>query len=300
MEFKQLGSFVRVAELGSYTRAAMELNVAQPALSRVVRALEVELGQHLFRRNGRGVTLTAAGEVLLAHSRGVIHQLARCQDELAALKNSAGGSVSVGLPPTLARLLSVPLMRAFRETLPDARLMISEGLTAALHESVVKGRLDIALLYSASRTAEIECVHLLKETLVLVSRKPHRFGASITLSQLSEIPLVIPTRSNALRIQIDVALSALGLKPNVALEVDGVGAILALVADGAGCAVLTSGSVNDATKNAQFAAIPIMRTSREQMSIALSLAQSMHRPTTRAQRETMAILQKIAPQVLLK
>ena len=77
MDLKQLSYFVRVAEMGSFTRASIVLDIAQPALSRQVRLLEVELRQSLLIRNGRGITLTEAGKVLLEHSRGVLHQMER-------------------------------------------------------------------------------------------------------------------------------------------------------------------------------------------------------------------------------
>ena len=73
MDLKQIEYFVRVAELGSFTRAAVVLNIAQPALSRQVRLLEVELRQNLLVRNGRGAIPTEAGKVLLEHGRGILH-----------------------------------------------------------------------------------------------------------------------------------------------------------------------------------------------------------------------------------
>ena len=76
MDLKQLEYFVRVAELGSFTRASSVLDIAQPALSRQVRLLEVELRQNLLLRNGRGVTTTEAGKLLLEHGRGILHQVA--------------------------------------------------------------------------------------------------------------------------------------------------------------------------------------------------------------------------------
>ncbi|HRM54570.1 MAG TPA: LysR family transcriptional regulator, partial [Ottowia sp.] len=83
MDLKQLSYFVRVAELGSFTRAAAALGVAQPALSRQIRLLEVELRQNLLQRNGRGAVPTEAGALLLEHGRGILHQVARATDELA-------------------------------------------------------------------------------------------------------------------------------------------------------------------------------------------------------------------------
>ncbi|MEN9624294.1 MAG: HTH-type transcriptional regulator CynR, partial [Pseudomonadota bacterium] len=86
MDLKQLEYFVRVAELGSFTRAAQALNIAQPALSRQVRLLEVELRQNLLVRNGRGASPTQAGQLLLEHSRGILHQVERAREEMGRVR----------------------------------------------------------------------------------------------------------------------------------------------------------------------------------------------------------------------
>ena len=172
MDLKQLEYFVRVAELGSFTRAAIALDIAQPALSRQVRLLEVELRQTLLTRNGRGAVPTEAGKLLLAHGRGILHQVERAKEELGRVRGSLAGRVAVGLPTSVARMLTVPLTRAFRQQMPDATISISEGLSVAMQDSLVNGRLDIAVLYNAQSSAEIETVALQDEDLLLVQIRP--------------------------------------------------------------------------------------------------------------------------------
>ena len=109
MDLKQLEYFVRVAELGSFTRAAQALNIAQPALSRQVRLLEVELRQNLLVRNGRGATPTQAGQLLMEHGRGILHQVERAREELGRVRSGLSGRVALGLPPSVARVLTVPI-----------------------------------------------------------------------------------------------------------------------------------------------------------------------------------------------
>jgi LysR family nitrogen assimilation transcriptional regulator len=145
VDLKQIEYFVRVAELGGFTRAAAALGIAQPALSRQVRLLEVELRQNLLTRDGRGAVPTEAGRLLLAHGRGILHQVERAREELGRVRGALAGRVAIGLPPSLARMLTVPLTRAFRAQMPEAALSISEGLSTATHESLVNGRLDIAV-----------------------------------------------------------------------------------------------------------------------------------------------------------
>ena len=115
MNFKQLESFVHVAELGSFSKAALVQGIAQPALSRQVRALEIELRQPLFDRNGRGVTLTPAGQRLLAHGRGILQQVERARQDLDEHRGAATGLLSIGLPPSVGRALTAPLVETFRD-----------------------------------------------------------------------------------------------------------------------------------------------------------------------------------------
>lgn len=171
MDLKQIEYFVRVAELGSFTRASVVLDIAQPALSRQVRLLEVELRQNLLVRNGRGATPTEAGKLLLEHGRGILHQVERAREELGRVRGALAGRVAIGLPPSIAKVLTVPLTRAFRVKMPDAALAISEGLSVAMRESLTTGLLDIALLYNTPPAPGIEITALLEEDLFLVQRR---------------------------------------------------------------------------------------------------------------------------------
>ncbi len=291
MDLKQLEYFVRVAELGSFTRAAIALDVAQPALSRQVRLLEVELRQTLLVRNGRGATPTEAGKLLLAHGRGILHQVERAKEELGRVRGALAGRVAIGLPPSLARVLAVPLTRAFRAQLPQASLSISEGLSTNMQEWLLTGRLDIAVLYNAQPVPEIEIQPLLEEDLWLVQQRPPGLSedpppAPMPLRELAEVPLIIPSRPNAIRMQVEAELANIGCRPIVALEIDGVSAILDLVADGAGAALLSRNAVASSIKPSAYrlrGITPALRT-------RLSLATSSQRPATLTQQQTLALI----------
>jgi LysR family nitrogen assimilation transcriptional regulator len=300
MDLKQLEYFVRVAELGSFTRAAVALDIAQPALSRQVRLLEVELHQTLLTRNGRGAVPTEAGKLLLAHGRGILHQVDRAREELGRVRGSLAGRVAVGLPSSLARVLTVPLTRAFRQQMPDATISISEGLSVAMQESLVNGRLDIAVLYNAQPSAEVEIAPLLEEELLLVQPRPPGLEEDpapgpISLREVSGLSLVIPSRPNAIRMHIESAMANIGCRPHIALEIDGVSAILDLVADGAGCAVLSRNAVDNSVRPSAFRvrAIhdPVLRTQ-------VSLATSSLRPATLTQQTTLALLHETVKLVM--
>ncbi|MCD9028735.1 LysR family transcriptional regulator [Luteimonas sp. BDR2-5] len=288
MDLRQIEYFVRVAELGSFTRASIALGIAQPALSRQVRLLELEAGQPLLLRNGRGVTMTEAGRVMLELGRGVLHQVSRLRDELGRLRGGVAGGVSLGLPPSLSRLLTVPLVRAATRELPGVRLSVSEGLTTAMQESLASGQLDLALLYNLPARPDIDSEYLLEEPLFVVSRyvagaRPH----PVAPDALADMPLVIPRRPNAFRTLVEDALARTGRPLRIAMEADGVDAILGLVADGVGSAVLGASAVAASALAGRYAVHPIDGPG---FTARIHLATSSQRPTTQAQRAMMALV----------
>lgn len=294
MDLKQLEYFVRVAELGSFTRAALALDVAQPALSRQVRLLEVELRQNLLIRNGRGATPTDAGKLLLEHGRGILHQVERAREELGRVRGALAGRVAIGLPPSLARVLTVPLTRAFRAQLPEASLSISEGLSATMQEWLHTGRLDIAVLYNATPAPDIEITPLMEEELLLVQPRPPGLAEEpppppVPLLEIAAMPLVIPSRPNAIRMHVEAEMAALGARPTVALEIDGVSAILDLVADGAGAALLSRHAVGSSIRPSAYR----MRPTDPPLRTRVSLATSSQRPATLTQRAALDLIVEV-------
>lgn len=294
MDLKQLEYFVRVAELGSFTKAAIALDIAQPALSRQVRLLEVELRQNLLTRNGRGALPTEAGKLLLAHGRGILHQVERAREELGRVRGALAGRVAVGLPSSLARVLTVPLTRAFRAEMPDATLSISEGLSVAMQESLVNGRLDIAVLYNTQPGSEVDISPLLEEDLLLVQARPPGLledpaSGPVTLKDVAQLPLVIPSRPNAIRMHVESEMANLGCRLKIALEIDGVSAILDLVADGAGSAVLSRNAVASSVRPSAFTVRTIVQPA---LRTKVSLATSALRPVTLTQQATLELIRR--------
>jgi LysR family transcriptional regulator, nitrogen assimilation regulatory protein len=284
MDFKQLQTFVQVAELGSFTRAASVLRVAQPALSRQVRALEVELRQPLFDRNGRGVTLTAAGQRLLGHGRGILQQMERARQDLEEQRGAATGLLSIGLPPSVGRTLTAPLVETFRERFPRATLTMVEGLSTYTLEWLAQGRIDCAVVYNAAPAPAFELLPVLEEKLYLVSSrgkaKGHQVvGKAVTLAEVAAHELVIPSRPHAIRMRLETALAEAGLKPHVGLEIESVPAILDLVQRHPLHAVLSLNAIAGSGHAEAFRARPIVAApGRAALAASLWIATSAQRP----------------------
>lgn len=302
MDLKQIASFVRVAELGSFTRAASALGMPQPLLSRHVRQLEVELRQSFLLRNGRGVTLTDAGRVLLEHGRGILHQVALAREELGSIRGTLAGKVSIGLPPSLSKLITVPLTRKIREQLPDAQLTLTEGFSVIMYEGLRSGRLDMAVLYNTPHSPDMEMQVLHREALVLISSeaavKRHQVSAlksRMPLSALADLPLIVPSRPNAFRVLIDTELMRLNLRPQIVLEVDGLNAILDVVREGLGFAVLPPYTLSNFQRPHPFSTHKLQSP---QLMSELTLVTSARRPATETHKEVHGIVTAVVKKAI--
>ena len=300
MELKQIESFVRVAELGSFTKAAAALGMPQPLLSRHVRQLEVELHQNLLIRNGRGVSLTEAGTVMLEHGRGILHQVALAQEELGSVRGALAGKVSIGLPPSLSKLVTVPLTLAFRKALPQAQLSLGEGFSVVMVESLRAGRLDMAVLYNPPPSPELEMTLLHEDALILIAGKKSTHSSvklkpTMTLAGLAELPLILPSRPNAFRLLIETEMLRVNCKPQIALEIDGLNAILELVKEGLGYAVLPAYTLKNFANPQSFTT---HRIERPKLNSQLMLVWSSKRPMTSTHTAAQQIIQRVVSQSL--
>ncbi len=280
MDLKQLEYFVHVAELGSYTRAANRLAVMQSALSRQVRALEVELRQALFVRTGRGVTLTEPGKRLLEHGRAILQQVERARQDIESQRGEASGRLVIGLPPSISRTLTGPLVKAFRERLPNATLSVVEGLSTYVLEWLAIGRVDCAVVYNVAPSAAVDLLPVLDEPLYLVSARARAgqgrlIGTPVTLAEVAAHELVIPSRPHSMRMLIESALAGEGRKARVGLEIESVPAILDLVQHDRMHAVLALNAIQTSGSEAAFRARPI---GRPRLKTTLWIATSAQRP----------------------
>lgn len=280
MDLRQLTTFVHVAELGSFTRAARLLQMAQPALSRQVRALETELRQPLFQRTGRGVTLTEPGKRLLAHGRGILQQVDRARLDLEDHRGAPLGHLALGLPPSVSRLLTAPLVEAFRERFPKATLTVVEGLSAYVLEWLLQGRVDAAVVYQAPPDPALQLQPVAEELLFLVSAsggaRRGGLGTPVQLAALAGVELVIPSRPHSIRMVLETAMAAAGLRPRVVAEVESVPAMLDLVERVRLHAVLPLNALRD--RESAFVARPVhVDARRRALATQLAIATSAQR-----------------------
>ena len=295
MDIEQLQCFVAVADNGSFSRAAVMLRVPQPRMSRAIRALEVELRTNMFHRHGRGVSLTEPGKKFLAHCRGVLVQLERARAELEQARGEPSGRVVIGLPHSISRVLTAPLATEFRTQFPYAMLRVTEGLTIDLQEWLQAGRVDIALLHDPVPTSAIEAVPLRRDPLYLVGPGEMPEDGQVTMSELANLPLVMPGRPHPMRMFVETQLSNLGLKPQIVVEIDSIGAIVDAVEAGLGFAIVSANAKGTRSREPRLSRRRIVEP---ELSSALLLAHSAERPTTLLMKQAITLVETLLAKLL--
>ena len=298
MDLKRLEYFLSVAEHGSFSRAASVIGVAQPALGRQVQRLEESCGAKLFYRHGRGVSLTPEGVTYAARVRPLLLELAGASDGLGNSERPLAGVVTIGMTPTVMSLIGLPLIRWMRELAPGVRLNFLAGYSGYVHEWLVDGRLDIAILHDARRSQHIAVDFLATARLFLVS-SPALAQASgmsddastpIALQALASLPLALPSRSHGLRRTIEAVAGKAKTALNVTYELDALTLMKAVALDGIAHTVLAMPAVAAEVQAGKLIARPMIAPDLE---TRLMVATSLNRPLTQAARAVLAELKPV-------
>lgn len=231
MELRQLRYLVRTIELGSISQAALDLDIAQSAISLQIQRLEGELATRLLQRTATGVTPTDAGLAFLSHAQLALRHAEGAA--AAARQSRLSGQVSVGLAPTTAGVLGFALIEAMCSQYPDIRIHLVEGLSGHLGHMLNGRELDLAVLFDVDQARRWSIQPLLEERLFFVCASAGAPAALPTrFAQLADIPLVLPTHRHGLRRVIDAAFKALDLRPAVIAEVDSLTVLMDMVGRG--------------------------------------------------------------------
>lgn len=295
MELRELEAFVHVAVHGSFTRAAEILETNQPALSRLVRRLEVELHQTLLVRNGRGAATTPAGEVLLVHCKEILQHVRKAKDAMHSLQGSARHKFTLGLVPHIAKFAILSLVRDMRVQFPNAAITVVEGASTLLLESLLMDRIDAAIMYETPRSDLIEKRSLLREELYLIG--PGASGVpppeSLRFKDVERYPLVISSRMHAIREVVEAQAAKHRVQLNIALEVDAVMSALDLVQEGFGYALLP---LNALQRDERPRKLSVTRITDPALHCRLVVATSRQHPSSSFVRNALDLLEaRIVP-----
>jgi LysR family transcriptional regulator, nitrogen assimilation regulatory protein len=240
MELRSLFYFVRIAELGSITRAAAHLQIAQPALTRHIQRLEDELDAVLFTRANRGVRVTEAGQKLLDNAQRILRDVERAGDEIRAHKAHPSGKIILGVTPPLCPVVVPELFARMRQHYPLIELKVVHAGTLRLEEFIVAGLVDLALMAEISRSRLIARTRLAEEEMVLVTRPGARPLGIVGVEELNRTPLIL---GDGMRASLDVLLAGRGIALRVETELSDHETIRLMVQQGVGASILPHSSV---------------------------------------------------------
>ncbi len=240
MDVRSLRAFLRVAELGSISRAAVALNVVQPALSRQIGLLEADLGAQLFVRHRRGVSLTESGDLLRQRAVEILASMDETRRAVSASGREVTGAVSLGLPTSMLYVLSADLVTLFRARYPMVHLRIWEGLGHVVEQHLRDELVDLAILISPKPMRGVTLRPLAEEQLYLAGPPDSELdiAAPVSLSRLATLPMIMLSPRNKVRLIVEQQLHGSGAALTPALEVEGQPLALELVGRGAGYTIL--------------------------------------------------------------
>ncbi|WP_374306664.1 LysR family transcriptional regulator [Dongia sp.] len=286
MDLRQLRYFVAIVEHGSFSKAANQLRVAQPALSQHLRHMEEELGVTLLHRGTRGVLPTEAGERLLQRAKAILTEFGELRDTVRGEKSAPVGEVCFGIPGTVSELLSVPLIEAAQARYPTVRIRIAEAMSGYILDWLRRGEVDLAMIYSTSNPGGLAIHHALTEELCLFGAAELEAcqvatGNPVTLAEAANLDLILPGPAHGLRDLIEEAALSINAPIWPAIEIDSYGQIKQLVQRGRGYGILPRTAIAREVKAGTFNSWPL---TAPPLTRKVFLAYSTERPLPAAVR----------------
>ncbi len=223
MNLDHLRTFSRAAELGSFTKAAVSLGLAQPTVSRIISELEAEWKGALFYRTGRGVALSELGHEALVRAQSVLREVNKISEDLQAFNRLPSGHVSIGLPPSLISYVIPKLLNQLRRERPGIRLRIYEGFSEQIEHWLAEGVVDVGI-YSKYKEGTLDEGGLMfNSQLILVGAIANwNLPDEIDFERLANFPLVLPALTNGLRVAVDAAAKRMKINLTIIAEADSI------------------------------------------------------------------------------
>jgi LysR family nitrogen assimilation transcriptional regulator len=282
---KLLEYFLRVAEFGSINKAALDLHISQPALSRHIGALEHQMRVTLLTRTAGGVRLTEAGNLLCERARPLLRQISLLNEELT---HHAAGQVALGMPPSWQRMITGPLVKRLAAEFPRVSIRIYEGINNVLREYMTAGLIDAGIVaYNVPSVPHFARLPLVREPLLLVGDRKAglRAGEPVTLSRLRHTKIVLPGRPNVIRRYIENVLSRHHHPFQIAVEAESLALCLELARQGVGYTVMPYCALHEHPHGSELTWAPIRR-----LELTWVLVENESRMHSAAVREARRLL----------
>ncbi len=261
MELAQLEAFLQVAHHRSFSRAAEALFLTQPSVTARIQSLERELGERLFERSGRSVTLTDAGIAFIPHAQRALTAVQEGADAIDAVRHGEVGSIRIGASSSIGTYNLPDVLERFRQKRPGVHVNLTTGQTEDIVERLLSGLIHIAIC-RLTQHPEFESIHLYNDQLRLVVPVDHRFAhqSAVTASDAAGEPFIFFDRNSSYHTLVYTMFLRAGVAPESVMEVDSMEVIKHMVERGLGVAVLPEIAVRQEVKRGDLVMIELANT----------------------------------------
>ena len=259
MNLRQLEAFYLVAKRKSFTRAAEELNVTQPAVSIQVKSLEKSLNVKLIQRVGKRVQLNEAGELLYQYAEKIFYLVSDADEKMGDFKKLMRGTLQIGATKNYARYIMPSLLSEFQRRYPRVKVILDEGNSEDMARSVLEMKNELAFIAQINLDRKIKSIFFSTVEFVLAASPEHRFSQrkSISLRELNEEPVILREKGSGLRAAILKKFHEYGIWPSVIIEASSLDFIVGYVKQNKGVSFMFEPDIKEELEKGILKIIPI-------------------------------------------
>lgn len=272
----RLHVFYTVAKRLNFTKAATDLFITQPAVTKHIQELESQFGTALFDRRGSKVSLTPAGQVLYGHAESIMAIYRQIEFDINALSQQLGGGLRLGASSTIAQYLIPPVLARFGQRTPEVSLSLVSGNTEQIEQALLQNDIDLGLVEGRTHHSDIRYTPFVKDELVLVCRADHPLADrdEISLDELRTIPLVLRERGSGSLEIVEYALRKAGLKESdltVSMHLGSTEGIKAYLSSSSSMAFVSIFALSDELRNGSLRVLDVADLSIQRDFYAIQL-----------------------------
>jgi len=252
--------FHEVAKLRSFSKAAEQLFISQPAVSKHIKGLEGTAGMGLIQRRRGGFSLTEAGKILFKYTHKISSPLMEVENLLENLKKEYQGILKIGTTESYSKGLMPRLLSGFQASFPFMKIALDVGNSEEIEKSLRDYKNDLGLIGVVKFSSRFEWVSFLREELVLIVSPDHPLAKkkAVSLKELGRYPLILRAKGSTTRRVILQAFKEMGIHPSLLIEAGSSEFIKQWVSEGKGISIIVERAVEDEEKRGVIKTIPIL------------------------------------------
>jgi DNA-binding transcriptional LysR family regulator len=252
--------FHEVAKYKSFSRAAEELFVSQPAVSKHIKQLEQKIGLGLIRRGRGKFDLTETGEILFKHTHKICSHLLEIGNALSTLKKDHHGVLKIGTTESYSKCLMPKLLSGFQTSHPSIKITLEVGNSEEIQKSLLDYKNDLGLIGLVKASSRFESVPFLREELIIIVSPKHPLGKrkTVSLKEIEGYPFIIRAKGSTTRRILFQAFEELDIHPSLLIEAGSSEFIKQWVSEGEGVSVIVKRLGEDEERRGMIKMIPLL------------------------------------------